>query len=251
MTLRKAAVTLFSAIQILCSHQILADELSLQSASLAQVLGHMREREKLRSASLAEYQCVRHYALYNERFDRRAEMTVRMTYFCPGRKKFEVLSEIGPRIIRQRVLRRMIEAEEEASRDDLRVHTQITPENYDFRLLGTELKDGRPAFMLSVSPKRVNKFLIRGTVWVDGQDFSIVRVQGTPAVNPSRLIHNTAIVFKYGKFGPFWFPEINSSETDSFLFGRTSVRVEYSKYEVKQTASPAGFPSVPAATPEK
>src|SRR5437763_3989281 len=124
----------------------------------------------------------------------------------------------------------------------------MTSDNYDFKLLGTEWQQGRPAFMLSVKPKTANKFLIRGTVWVDSEDYSIVRVEGTPAVNPSRLIRNTAIVHKFGKIGPFWFPETNNSATDSFLFGRTTVTIDYSKYELTQTsASPASTASLPVS----
>jgi hypothetical protein len=240
---QKAARGLLIAFPILCCRPVLADELPRQPLSLAQVLGHMGEQEKLRSASLVQYQCVRHYALYNERFHKKAEMTVRMTYLCPGHKTFEVLSEGGSSIVRQRVLRRMLDAEEEASRDEPRRHSQMTPENYEFRLLGTEVQQGRPAFMLSVAPKSNNKFLIRGTVWVDSEDFSIVRVKGTPAVNPSRLIRNTAILYEFGKIGQFWFPETHKSETDSFLFGRTTVTIDYSKYEVTQT--PATLPPAP------
>jgi hypothetical protein len=241
----KAAFGLVTTFQILCSTQARAGEPVPQSLSLAQVLGHMDEQNKVRAASLAQYQCLRHYALYNERFNKRAEMTVRMTYLCPGRKTFEVLSEAGPKIIRQRVLRRMLEAEEEASRDDLRLSNQMTSENYNFTLLRIELQQGRPSFMLSVAPKRTDKFLIRGTVWVDTADYSIVRVEGTPMVNPSRFIRNTAIVYKFGKIGRFWFPETNSSATDSFLFGRTTVTIDYSSYEVNQTgALPASISRV-------
>lgn len=246
----KAAFGLVTAFQILCAPQIAADELVLHPLSLAQVLRHMGEQDKLRSTSLAQYQCLRHYVLHNERFNKTAEMTVRMTYLSPGRKTFEVLSECGSSTIRQRVLRRMLEAEEEASSDDLRLHNQMNSENYDFTLLRTELQLGRPSFMLSVAPKRPKKFLIRGTVWVDSTDFSIVRIEGTPAVNPSRLIRNTSIMYLFGKIGPFWFPETNNSETDSFLFGRTTVKIEYSKYEVMQAgASPAS--NAPVPTPEK
>lgn len=233
----KAAFSLVTALQMLCWPQAAADEMGAPPLSLAQVLGQMGEQDRLRSAALAQYQCVRHYALHNERFNKRAEMTVRMRYLCPGRKTFEVLSEGGSSVIRQRVLRRMLEAEQEASQDDLRLQHQMNSENYDFRLLGTELQQGRPSFMLSIAPKRANKFLIRGTVWVDAEDFSIVRVEGTPAINPSRFIGNTTIMYKFGKIGAFWFPETHNSETDSLLFGRTTVRVEYSRYELTQTAA--------------
>ena len=107
--MQKAAFGLVTAFQILCSPGLLSGDQILQPLSIAQVLGQMRERDRLRSVSLAQYQCVRHYALHNERFNKRAEMTVRMTYLSPGRKTFEVLSEGGSSVIRQRVLRRMLE----------------------------------------------------------------------------------------------------------------------------------------------
>lgn len=228
-----AACVLLGALPIVCCSTVLAGE--RQSLSLAQLLGRLSEKETLRSASLSQYRCLRHYSLYNERFHKTAEMTVRMTYVFPGHKSFEVLSEGGPSVIRRRVLRRMLEAEEESSRDEIRHKTQITPENYEFKLLGTGIQHGRPAFMLSVAPRSPNKFLIRGTVWVDREDFSIVRIEGTPAVNPSPLLRNTAILYKFAKIGQFWLPETHQSETDSFLFGRTTLTIYYSKYEVTQT----------------
>lgn len=78
--------------------------------TLQQVLKQMEEHDGVRSASLARYTCTRRYALNNHRFHTTAELSVRMTYCYPGRKKFEVLAERGPSVVRQRVLRRMLEA---------------------------------------------------------------------------------------------------------------------------------------------
>src|SRR5271165_6474839 len=96
-----------------------------ESPTVQQVLAQMEERGQARSALLAHYVCLRRYALTNLRFHKTAELSVRMTYTSPGHKTFEVLSERGLSIVRQRVLRKMLEAEEEASRDETRESTQI------------------------------------------------------------------------------------------------------------------------------
>src|ERR1700680_2803316 len=174
------------------------------------------------------------HLLDNCRFHTTAELTGRMTYCNPGRKKFEVLSERGPSIILQRVLRRMLEAEAEASRDDVREHARITPLKYEFKLLGVEIEQGRPSYTLKVTPKAPDKFSIRGRIWVDSEDFAIVRVEAAPARNPSWLIRNTHVVQQYERLGLVWLLLFNHSETDSFLFGRTEVTIDSWNYEITQ-----------------
>ena len=205
-----------------------------ESPSVQQVIAQMDERGQARSALLAQYACLRRYALTNLRFHKTAELSVRMTYTYPGHKTFEVLSERGLSIVRQRVLKKMLEAEEEASRDGIRESTQISPRNYDFRLTGVEMQQGRPAYVLEIAPKRVNKFLMRGRVWVDCEDFAIMRVEAAPAVTPSVFIHNIHVVQQYVKVGPVWLPLYNHSMSDSFFFGHTDVAIDSSDYEIAQ-----------------
>ena len=201
--------------------------------TVQQVLKQMGEQDQLRSASLGRYTCLRRYVLDNHRFHVTAELSVRMTY-SSGHKGFQVLSERGPSVIRQRVLRRMLDAETEASADDIREQTRITPLNYEFRLLDVEIQQGRPSYVLEVTPKARNKFSIRGRVWVDSGDFAIVRVEAAPAKNPSALIRNTHVVQQYEKLGQLWLPLFNHSETESFLFGRTEVTIDSWNYDVTQ-----------------
>lgn len=205
-----------------------------ESPAVQQVIAQMEERGQARSALLAQYVCLRRYALTNRRFHETAELSVRMTYTSPGHKTFEVLSERGLLIVRQRVLRKMLEAEEEASRDGIRESTQISPRNYDFRLAGVEMQQGRPAYVLEIAPKRVNKFLMRGRIWVDCEDLAIMRVEAVPAVTPSVFIRNIHVVQQYMKVGPAWLPLYNHSMSDSFFFGHTDVAIDSSEYQIVQ-----------------
>jgi len=159
-------------------------------------------------------------------------MTVKVTYRHPGHKQFEVVSESGPGVVRQKVLRRMIESEADASRDELRRSHQLTPANYNFKLLRMDEEGGRPAYVLEVIPKTKSQYLIRGEVWVDAEDFAVAKVAGQPAKNPSFLIRDSKLVYHYAKFGQFWLPVSMDSEADALMFGRTEVEIRFTDYQI-------------------
>jgi hypothetical protein len=211
------------------------------SLTLQEVLMQMDQHDRMRIASLKRYTCTRRYALENHRFHLAAEVRVRMTYTYPGHKTFEVLEEHGSSVVRQRVLRRMLEAEAEASNDNVRERTRIIARNYEFQLLGVEVRQGRPAYVLKATPRASDKFSFRGKVWVDSEDFAIVRVDAVPAQSPSSLIRNTHIIQQYQKLGTLWLPLFNHADSDSFWFGRTEVTIDSGDYEVMQN------PAVPAS----
>lgn len=202
--------------------------------SLEDVLARMAAHNEARVAALKHYSSARRYTLRNHRFGTSAQLDVEMHYQHPGTKAFQVVSEQGSRIIRDRVLKRMIEAELEAARPETQASTQITPRNYTFQLLATELRGARRCYVLEALPKVPKKFLFRGRIWVDSEDFAIVRIQGGPALNPSFWIRKTSFVHEYQKFGSFWLPVANRSTTDALLFGRTEVGIEYSLYRISE-----------------
>jgi hypothetical protein len=159
-------------------------------------------------------------------------MTIRLTYRYPGRKEFEVLSESGPGPLRDRVLRRMIDSEVEASHEDQRRFNQLTPANYEFQFLRLDHDAQRPVFVLDASPKNKSKYLIQGEVWVDAEDFGVSRVIGRPAKNPSFWIRGPRLVYRYARFGSFWLPVATDSEADALLFGHTEVKIRYRDYRI-------------------
>ncbi len=73
--------------------------------------------------------------------------------------------------------------------------------------MGSESKDGRNCYVLEVTPKRKNKYLYNGKIWVDAKDFAVTHVEARPAVNPSFWISGTDIEHRYEKVGDFWLPQ--------------------------------------------
>ncbi len=119
----------------------------------------------------------------------------------------------------------------ESSQNGERKETRIIPENYDFRLVGTEASDGRDSYVLEINPKKPTKFSIRGRIWVDAQDFAIARIEGQPAKNPSFWIRSVRVVQRYGRTDRFWLPALNHSVAQARIFGATEVVIEYSDYK--------------------
>ena len=201
------------------------------SLTAPQILERMVQADNDRVAALAGYSGVRHYRFDNRKSNKHAELTVRMSCGNDGVKTFEVVDENGSGFVRNYILRKMIEAEVESSQNGERKETRIIPENYDFRLVGTEALDGRDSYVLEINPKKATKFSIRGRIWVDAQDFAIARIQGQPAKNPSFWIRSVQVVQRYGRTDQLWLPALNHSVAQARVFGATEVVIEYSDYK--------------------
>jgi hypothetical protein len=87
-------------------------------------------------------------------------------------------------------------------------------------------------FVLQAEPRRKNKFLFRGLVWVDAGDYAVARIDGEPAKNPSFWISKTTIYHRYLKVGDFWLPAQNVSRTEVLLGGTATLSIEYQDYTV-------------------
>lgn len=203
-----------------------------QPLSSDEILANMVSRDRARMAALTEYTSTRRYFLENKRWHKTAEAQVKVRYAAPGTKQFTVISESGSSAIRQKVFRRMMDSELEAGGAKMRQATQMTPDNYEFHLVGEDADRGRPAYLFNITPKVQNKFMVKGRVWIDAEDFAITRVEGSPAKNPSFWIRSTRFVHTYGKFGAFWLAASNVSETDAVMFGHTSVEIQYCDYKI-------------------
>jgi outer membrane lipoprotein-sorting protein len=221
---------LFTALLLLPASSIVAAENSAQVPTAEEIVTRMGAHELQRQASTEGYAGMRRYVLENHHFDKHSEILVRVRADQDGTKHFDVVSEKGWKAANTHVLRKMVESEAETSRPDMRLKTKVNLENYDFEISGTELVSTRPTYVLEVIPKRKDRYLFRGRIWVDAQDYALVRVEGSPAKNPSFWTKSTHFVQLYYKSGSFWFPRSTQSVTEARIFGTTDVSIEYFDY---------------------
>ncbi len=208
-----------------------------------QVLQRLAAKDAERARQLRNFEARRQYTLDYIGFPsaRSAEMSVKVVYRAPGTKEFAVLAESGSKFILTHVFRRLLESEQESSGDEKnRSEVALTADNYQLMLQGCEVDDGRDLYVMDVQPLRDSKFLYRGTVWIDAQDFAVTRIDAEPARNPSIWIKRSQIHHRYQKIGEFYLPSLNETVTDVRLGGKAVLTIRYQDYKLNQSSRTKG-----------
>jgi hypothetical protein len=205
---------------------------SVPPLSAAQIVEQMQVHEQGRSRALKHYRAVRHYQVEYRGFSANvgAKMDVEVNYDIASGKSFRIVSQSGSGMLVDKVLKRAVDSEKEASHD--KGATALTPANYKFHLTGSEMIGGRAAYVLEVEPHVASKFLYRGKIWVDSEDFAVAKIETQPSKSPSFWISRTLIQCTNAKAGEFWFPEKLRSETKVRVGGGAVLTIDYGNYEV-------------------
>lgn len=206
----------------------------------AQIVDQMQRHNAQRAGELKHYTSLRHYEVQYKGFAATidAKMEVEADYDLVLGKSFRIVSASGSGLMVNRVLKRLLQTEKEASKDQ--EATALTPANYRFNLEGMESVSGRPSYVLAVEPLTRNKLLYRGKVWVDAADFAVARIEAQPARNPSFWIAGTSIHHQYAKTDGFWLPERNRSESKIRLGGTAVLTIDYGAYQLEAVTPLAG-----------
>jgi hypothetical protein len=204
--------------------------------SLEQIVAGMQARNRIQNQTLKQYRALRTYGVeYHGMGAMSAHMQVEVRYKAGQGKHFRIVSQSGALLLRDAVLKRAVNSEEEASKRQQA--TALSPANYRFRLLGSGSVSGRPVYILGVDPLKPEKFLYRGTIWVDAANFGVVKIEVAPAKNPSIWISRTTIWVTYEFTNGFWLPEKTRSETAVRIGGTATMTIDYGHYEIDQAAS--------------
>jgi Outer membrane lipoprotein-sorting protein len=210
-----------------------------------EVVRNLEDRNRTRAQALHRFEGTRVYTLHYRGFPHNydAEMVVSVAYQAPATKEFKVMSQSGSKFVIERIFKRMLESEKEASQDQSR--TALNEQNYDFTLTGYEEAGEHSTYALSVLPRSKNKYLYRGRIWVDATDFAVVRIEAEPAQNPSFWIKKTEIRHAYKKIDGFWLPALNHSQSFMRIGGSAELSIEYKDYKITD-ADP--LPEAPSAS---
>jgi hypothetical protein len=168
-------------------------------------------------------------------------MAVKLKYSSPRSKEFTIESTSGSKVLIDKVLKKLLEAEKEALDVEVQRRSALSHDNYDFKLVGFESTSGGSMYVLEVEPKAMDKFLYRGRIWVDAEDFAITRLVAEPAKNPSFWTKHSDIEQIYRKVNDFWLPERNHSLSSIRLGGRAELTIEYKDYHITSAAPVANL----------
>ena len=202
------------------------------------ILAKLMEHNRLREARLQQssYSVPRTYRVQDDKGKVRAEAQVWLHYRAPGTKEFKVVWQKGSGLIYGRVFKPLMESEVEAAAGRNRHDSAISPANYTFNLLGEEDADGYHCYLVQATPKRADKYLFRGKIWIHATEFAVVKIAGQPAKSPSFLIKRVDFVRRYQKVGEFWLPVRDESVTQVRLVGTNILTIDYDRYEIARVA---------------
>jgi hypothetical protein len=225
------AAFLALAANSLCAHAQPAE--NPNAADPVEIVWRMVAQNETRAQQLKYYSSRRHYHIEFHGLGRSmgADMHVQVTYNAGSGKTFHVIEESGSHLLLDHVLKRLLETEQ----DDARLQkAALTPFNYNFTFETQTNEDGRVLYVFSVEPKVKNKLLYRGKIWIDAEDFAVVKIEAQPAENPSFWIKNTEIHHSYAKIGEFWLPKTNISESSTRFGGAAVLTIDYGTYQFEE-----------------
>src|SRR5580704_398096 len=215
-----------------------ANTRSVEGLAGDEIIARMIERNRLRNEHLLSYSGVRNYQIRNPDGHVSAEAVVRVDYRAPGKKTFQKVSEEGSWVVRRLVFDRLLQSEEEASSGQERRDSAISDDNYRFTTIGKENLGTRRCFIVEVKPKRTDKYLFEGKLWIDAQDFAIAKISGHPAAKLSFWITRADFVREFQRIDGFWLPQLDETIVELKTHSTRVFRIEHQQYVINATNAP-------------
>ncbi len=198
----------------------------------SQVLAELAIHNEERRTALHDYTVLRTYQVVDLKGKVHAEEIGRMEFFSPDKKAFTVASESGSGLVRHMALNPLINSEIEAAAGKEHHDSAISTDNYSLNLLGEQQLGPYRCFVAEAVPKRRDKYLFEGKVWIDVNDYSVVRIEGHPAKKLSFWIQHADFVRQYQKIDAFWLPEKDQTLVQVRMYGKKILNIEHRNYVV-------------------
>ena len=199
-----------------------------ENTLFTQVLTH----NEIRNAALLGYTELRTYQVTDTTGKVRAQESGQMEYRAPDKKTFVTTFESGSGLVRRLALNPLIASEIEAAAGKQHHDSAITPANYNFELLGEQQVGPYQCFVVRAMPKRADKYLFEGKVWIDTQDFAVVRIAGHPAKKLSFWVERADFVRNYQKIDGFWLPQKDETFVQVKLYGKKILIIDHENYRL-------------------
>jgi hypothetical protein len=198
----------------------------------SQLLAELALHDQVRNAALSAYTEQRTYLVMDTAGKVRVQESGQMEYRAPGKMTFVMTSETGSGLVRRLAFNPLIASEIETASGKRFEDSAITPANYTFELLGVQNVGPYRCFVVWATPKRPDKYLFEGKVWIDAEDYAIVRVAGHPAKKLSFWIDQVDFVREFQRIDGFWLPQKDQSFVQVKMYGKKVLTIEHQYYAV-------------------
>ena len=171
---------------------------------------------------LKEYRALRRMHASTDKAKHEAWLEA-WTELKDGRFSYSIVSESGSEMVRGKVLRSMLQREQELVNSGDTERGDLSAANYDFTEAGRDVDGSR---VVQIKPKRSDVLLVDGrAVLDDGGD--LLRVEGRLAKNPSFWTSLVNIVRRYARIGGVRVPIATETTAKVKMVGTSKLQVTY------------------------
>jgi hypothetical protein len=206
------------------------------------IVDRMLKMQQDNKARVHAFTVKRGYRLLDKQDQEKAQVVANITVLPPDSKQYQIESSSGG--MGEKVLRDILTKETEQPRDAQR--KELSLENYDFPLLGEETLNGRRCYLMGLNPRREEKDLLRGKIWVDAENYNILRLEGSPAKTPSWWIRDLHILMSFAEVDGMWLRTFTHAVANVRFKGRyvmVSRDLEY-RFEEQTASRPRHNPAI-------
>jgi hypothetical protein len=197
-------------------HSLHAQETKVAPQNLDSILDSLERTEGENPALSRPHKVTREYKVF-QRDDPEpiSDVTTQISFTPPDIKTFKITDSQGS--LRGKKIVIAILEQEVASAKEGRQH-DISRSNYDFVFLREQDFGVVPEYVLHIIPRRKEKGLLLGDIWVDAKTYRIRQIIGVPLETPSFWVKDLHITVQYVDVNGMWIPvSVDAIATVRFL----------------------------------
>lgn len=201
------------------------------------IITRMAQARAENRARLRPYIVTRDYKLFGKDESKaKSEVTADIAFVPPDSKKYTIQETSGSGL-GQILVRRMLANEAEVTKDY--AATDFSADNYDFRFISEAGASGQRCYLLELLPKRKERHLLQGDIWVDANTYLLRRFEGALAKTPSWWVRDVSVTFIYGDVGGMWLQTGSEAAADVRILGRSTMVSRDVKYRITELVATA------------
>jgi hypothetical protein len=193
-----------------------AQESKASPQNLNVILNSLEQAEAQNPALSRPYEVTRQYKVFRGHDPHpSSEVTAQIIFTPPDTKAFKIIEERGD-ARGGKIISAILEQEIASAKTGAK--GSIGRSNYEFVFLRDQNLGAIPEYVLHIIPKRKEKGLLLGDIWVDAETYKIQQIVGVPVKNPSVWISDLHITVQFAPVNGLWIPvSVDATATVRFL----------------------------------
>jgi len=201
------------------------------------------EKAQAKARPQVSYQIIREYRLFSAKDSKVDSQVVAEVNFKPPASEGYRIERYSGSSRGQQLVRSVLDHEVEVTTKDDKGRSAVSRDNYTFSYVGEAMLDGQPCYVLGLTPKRTDKDLIAGQVWVDKHSFLIRQIQGDVEKTPSWWLKKVRITLVFADLEGTWVQKSMEAVADVRLVGTHTLTSRILDYRRESQVAVSPFPT--------